>query len=205
VSSDTSALSILMLSCFGFLFLVALTVGIYVFAARRKATDAVTTRPTNLKTLVSPLGYSDAINRLIQVAPTQGYKVEDVAPGGSRVILGTPVTFFSYGFFYPVYFSVAPGGTLVEVGIVSRALQWGPIVSFNHDKTTTMIRNALLPYMPAQLPYQNAPYQYGAGQPPPNPTVPMPPPQYPAYPQPPVQQPPSSPAEPPRANPDASR
>lgn len=140
-----SSSSILIFACLGSLFSLVFLVGVYVFALNRKATDAVSTKPTRLKTLVSPLGYSDAITRLIQVAPTQGYKIEDVAPDGSRVILGTSITFFSYGFFYPVYFSVAPNGTLVEIGIVSRAFQWGPVVTFNHDKTTTMLSNALLP------------------------------------------------------------
>lgn len=199
MDSGSDSLIPLYLGCFSLLFVIALTVGIYLFAANRKATSAVTTKPSRLRIVHSPLGYSDAINRLVQVAPTQGYKVEDVTSDGSRVILGSNITFFSYGFFYPVYFSVEPSGTLVEIGIVSRAFQWGPVVTFNHDKITTMIGNALMPYIPTQYPLQAppqfSPYPPYPNQPPPNATMPMPPPtpQYPPYSPPPVQPPPQSP------------
>lgn len=187
-------------ACVIFLFIVLFTVGIYVFALTRKAADAVRNKPSRIKVLHSPLAYSDAINRLIQMAPAQGYKVEDVTPDGSRVTLGTNITFFSYGFFYPVYFSVEPSGTMVEVGIVSRAFQWGPVVGFNHDKVATMVSNALMPWMPNQQQQMNSPYPPNYSQPQGNPTMPMPPapPQYPpnyqqGYPQ--QTQPPSMPPQ----------
>ncbi len=181
---DTGSSAVLIVACLGFLIVVGAVVAIYVFALTRKATDAVKTKPRNIRSFSTPIPYGDAINRLLGFAPTQSYKVEDVAPDGSRVILGTSITFFSYGFFYPIYFSVEPGGsTIVEVGIVSRAFQWGPVVSFNHDKVFNMVRQAVLPYVPTAQP--PSPY---SSQPPQ-------PPQYTAYP--PNQPPPPPPANPP--------
>ncbi len=198
--------SILVLACVTFLFGAALTVGMYLFALNRKATDAVKEKSTNLKRIATGVPYSDAINRLIQYAPSEKYKVEDVAHDGSRVILGTSVTFFSYGFFYPVYFSVLPdGATLVEVGITSRAIQWGPVVSFNHDKAATMVSKAVLGtvftqqvqppagYAQPAAPYPNQPSAGPYGQP----TTPVSYPEQPSSPYPPNPYPPTTPTSPP--------
>jgi hypothetical protein len=155
--SSVGSSTILIMACLSFLVLVAGVGAIYFIAITRKAQDAVKEKPRNLRALTTPMTYSDAINRLLQAAPAQGYKVEDVTPDGSRVILSTPITFLSYGFFYPIYFSAVPGGTMVEVGIASRALQWGPVVTHNLDKITNVVGNAILAYPPVY----NAQPQYG--------------------------------------------
>jgi hypothetical protein len=161
-----------------------------VIAMNRKPADAVKEKPKNVRHVSSPLPYSDAINRVLGFAQSQGYKVEEVLPDGSRAILSTPVNLFSYGFFFPVYFSVGPGGgTFVEVGIAGRAFQWGPIVTRNHDKFYTLVQQAVLPYAPPQppsaypqqippppYPSQPPPYSPYPDQPPPNPQYPNQPP-----------------------------
>jgi hypothetical protein len=188
--TDSISGGVLILACLGFLVVVGTVAVIYIYALTRKATDAVKEKPRDLRRVSTPLAYGDAINRVLAVAPGQGYKVEDVAPDGSRIILSTPLTFFSYGFFYPIYFSVEPPGTtLVEVGIASRAIQWGPVVTFNHDKCMTMVSNAVLAYIPAMPAQPSTPY----GQPATPPPYPSQPPAYPPYPG----QPPSPPPPPP--------
>jgi hypothetical protein len=187
--SDSSS-GILIAACLSFLVVVAGVAAIYFIALTRKPTDAVKEKPSNLKAVSSPLPYSDAINRVLGFAQSQGYKVEEVLPDGSRAILSTPITFLSYGFFYPIYFSVEPGGgTLVEVGIASRAIQWGPVVTHNHEKCFTMVRQAVLPYTPPSQP------------PPPYPQQPPPYSSQPPYPSQPPANPSSYPNQPPGGGP----
>ncbi|MGA7733386.1 MAG: hypothetical protein WCD37_19160 [Chloroflexia bacterium] len=192
-------------ACLSFLLVIAGVIAIYFIAATRKASDAVKEKPTNLKRVSAPLPYSDTINRVLGVAAGQGYKVEEVAHDGSRAILSTPITIFSYGFFYPIYFSVEPGGgTLVEVGIASRAIQWGPVVTHNHEKCFNMVRQAVLPYAPPSkpppYPQQPMPAPYSS-QPPPYLPYPNQPPAGPSYPnQPPPPYPPN-PNQPPGSGP----
>lgn len=143
-SSDSSAFLIIFfgLACF-FVLVIGITAAFYIVALTRKASDAVRNKPRNVRALITTLAPYDVYNRLLQVALAAGYKIEDITPDSSRITLGTSLTFFSYGFFYPIYlYSLPNGGTMLEVGIVSRSFQWGPVVTHNHDKCITMVRNA---------------------------------------------------------------
>jgi len=191
---DDSSSAIFIGACAGGLVAILVVVIFFVVSASRKPADVFKTKPKNLRPLVTSIPYGEAINRLLGQAPSQGYKIEEVVPDGSRVILSTPITLFSYGFFYPVYFSVQPDrSTLVEVGIASRAFQWGPVVTHNHDKCFKMVAQAVLPYaVPMQTqvpppypvyPQQPAPPSYSPqAQAPYPPYSTPPPPQYPSYP-----------------------
>lgn len=165
---DTVSTGALTGACIGGFVVVIGVVIFYWIASSRKPAEVVKDKPANLQRLSTPLQYSEAINRVLGLAPLQGYKVEEVTPDGSGVILSTPLSFFNYGFFYPIYFSVEPGGsTLVEVGIKSRAFQWGPVVTNSQKKCFAMVMQAFMPYIPpSQPPYPNS-------QPPsPPPTIP---------------------------------
>ncbi len=52
----------------------------------------------------------------------------------NRVVLSDKATLSSFGFFYPIQVTPAPGGgSKVEIGIASRGNQWGPLVTKAHN------------------------------------------------------------------------
>jgi hypothetical protein len=148
-------------ACIGLAVSLVIVAIYFLIAMTRKPAAVVREKPRNLRQLVTPWGYHAAVTSVLQAMPAHGFKVEEVTPDGSRMILSTPITVWSYGFFYPIYFSAQPGGgTLVEVGIASRAMQWGPFVSRNHEKVFNLVREVVMPYIPAgppQLQYPPAP------------------------------------------------
>jgi len=82
--------------------------------------------------IASPLPPGDVIKRL-QETPLGRYKVGDIDEARGVLVFASPMTIFSWGFFFPVAVMAAPdGGSKIAVGIKSRALQWGPVVGNNH-------------------------------------------------------------------------
>jgi hypothetical protein len=71
--------------------------------------------------------------------------VVDDADGSSNIIvLSSPVTFFSWGFLYPVFITqAANGGSQILVGCGSKLIQMGPIVTNAHNKCVAAIEAAL--------------------------------------------------------------
>lgn len=124
--------------------LVIVTVFLVV-AAMRKGTSAVKNKPGKILAFIAPMQHPDVMKTVIRFAQQSGYKVDDIANTGWRIILGDSPTFTSYGFFYPVYMSSQPdGSTLIEVGIKSKAIQWGPIVTRKHEQCFNGIRAAVI-------------------------------------------------------------
>ena len=71
------------------------------------------------------------------------YTIDDADPIRKILVLSSPVTFFSWGFFYPVFLHAEPGGTKIDVGCHSKFLQMGPLVSRAHDNARRAIEAAL--------------------------------------------------------------
>lgn len=188
-SQDNSDGLLALVMCAFFALLMISIVGFIIFmytrASNRKVTDAVPIKPTkDMRLLIAPLPPQDAANRVVSLAPSQGFQVSDVSLDGSRVILGTnpgfsSYGFFTYGFFYPIYFTAQLGGwTLIEVGVVPKVYQWGPVVTMNQDKCIGLVRVAtgatFVPVMgygtstPQPPPPQSPPYPPYPQSPPPN-------------------------------------
>lgn len=54
-------------------------------------------------------------------------------PNTKRVVLATPMSFATWGFWFPVHVSAqANGVTILDIGITSRGFQWGPLVTQAH-------------------------------------------------------------------------
>ncbi|OLT48971.1 hypothetical protein BJF85_11010 [Saccharomonospora sp. CUA-673] len=70
---------------------------------------------------------------LTQYSP-DGYKIEDVDPSTGRFVLSSRPTLFSWGFFFPGVVYADQYGSRLELGITSRAVQWGPVVTKAHRK-----------------------------------------------------------------------
>jgi hypothetical protein len=120
-------------------FLVAFVVSLVVVgtlllvATTRKgtvATVAMTKRRMVLHTSVPP---NLVFDWLVRQCPP-GYKVADADPSRGIVILSSPVSLIEYGFFFPAVVYPEGPGTRVELGIKSKAVQYGPIVTRAHRK-----------------------------------------------------------------------
>jgi hypothetical protein len=59
------------------------------------------------------------------------------------IVLGTEMSLLSWGFFFPLYYQEDDKGIRIEVGIESKALQWGPVVTHEFKKFATSLQAAL--------------------------------------------------------------
>ena len=82
--------------------------------------------------------------RLAQQMKDGGYTVDEIAPDDSFILLSDDASATSWGFYYPIYLS--PEGshqTQVEVGIQSKVMQMGPVVTKHHRRCVAMIKKVL--------------------------------------------------------------
>ncbi len=63
-----------------------------------------------------------------------GYKVDDADPARGIVVLSSGPSLFTYGFLFPAFVSSEGAGTRVDLGIKSKAIQYGPLVTRAHLK-----------------------------------------------------------------------
>ena len=59
----------------------------------------------------------------------------------ARLVLASPMSLATWGFWYPIHITPAPGGgSQVDVGITSRGFQWGPLVTKAHKNFIAMVQ-----------------------------------------------------------------
>jgi hypothetical protein len=93
-------------------------------------------------TLTSPLAPAAVIEKL-KSAHWPRLKLHDSNAARGVVVLATGLTIFSWGFFYPVFVTRSGSGSTIQVGVKSRAMQWGPVVANNHKSAVAEIEEAL--------------------------------------------------------------
>ncbi len=71
------------------------------------------------------------------------FSVDDSDASAKILVLSSPVTFFSWGFLYPVYVHAEGAGSRIEVGIQSKFIQVGPVVSKWHRDCVAALEQAL--------------------------------------------------------------
>ncbi|WP_436499185.1 hypothetical protein [Actinokineospora sp. HUAS TT18] len=116
--------------------LVTSTVVVLVFlvvAFTRKGSAATATMTKRRMVLHSAVPPATVYNWLVYHCPP-GYSVDDQDPSRGIVILSSRPSLFTYGFFYPAFVYQEGTGTRIEVGIKSRAIQVGPLVTRDHRK-----------------------------------------------------------------------
>ena len=59
------------------------------------------------------------------------------------IVLSSPVTFFSFGFFYPVHIHADGSGSRIQIGLRSKVFQIGPIPARAHTVCVEAIEKAL--------------------------------------------------------------
>ena len=118
-------------------FLVLIAVG-YVVAFTRKGHARMGMSSSQLE-IHSPASPQDVLARLQMIGTP--YHID--AAEGPIVILSSPVSFGSWGFFYPVHVHAEGSGSRIVVGIKSKVLQIGPLVTRAHNKCVEAIEATL--------------------------------------------------------------
>ena len=118
----------------------------YVVAANRRAASVMGSRPHRILSFAVPMPPAEAFEAVARAAQAGGYNIDATDHAKGQAVLSSGASLTNFGFFYPVF--VTPrdgGGSLVEIGIKSKAFQWGPIVGSNHRRCFNGIKAALEP------------------------------------------------------------
>ncbi len=79
--------------------------------------------------------------KLLELAKSKGYTIEETSE--LQIVLADQPTATSWGFFYPITLSTKPDGTtILTIGIKSRLMQFGPVVSKHHKRLMEQITSA---------------------------------------------------------------
>ena len=115
------------------------------YASRRNAASVVTKKPKRLHAFATAQPPEAIIAAIRQKVPASDYTLDSIAEENPRLMLSTPPTATTWGFFYPIYLTVQDDGqTLVEVGIESKLVQMGLLVRQQHEACVAFVKAALL-------------------------------------------------------------
>ena len=122
---------------------IIIAVGIgYVIAFSRKGKVAGTSMTSRQQETTSPAPPAEVFAALRGIRPP--FKVDDADAASNILVLSSPVTFFSWGFIYPVFITPSGnGGSRILVGCGSKLFQMGPIVTNAHNKCMAAITASL--------------------------------------------------------------
>jgi len=121
-------------------FIVLIGVG-YVVAFTRKGKVAGTSMTSRQHTVFHQAPPAVVFAALKNIG--RPFVVDDADASSNIIVLSSPVTFFSWGFLYPVFITPANGGSQILVGCGSKLIQMGPIVTSAHNKCVAAIEAAL--------------------------------------------------------------
>jgi hypothetical protein len=114
----------------------------YVIALTRKGRVGVTLVGSRRHELFVPLDPDSVFARLQRVDVR--YRIDDADPATKRLVLSSSPSLFTWGFLFPINIrDHAGGGSDIEVGIHSRLVQAGPLVTRAHARCLDDISQAL--------------------------------------------------------------
>jgi heme/copper-type cytochrome/quinol oxidase subunit 2 len=133
------------MNTFIFWLLILAIIGIaWRYASRRNAASVVTKKPKRLHTFTTAQTPEAIIAAIRQKVLASDYTLDSIAEENPRLMLSTPPSATTWGFFYPIYLTVQDDGlTLVEVGIESKLVQMGPLVRQQHEACVVFVKAAL--------------------------------------------------------------
>ena len=127
----------------GALISLVLLVGIFLFAKYRAAPPLDTPFGNRRISFTSSAATPEAFKRLTDL-PAGPLQVAHADPASGRLLLEDQPSLASWGFYYPVTIVAVPeGGSRVDVGIKSRAFQFGPLVTRAHEKLVADLKSRL--------------------------------------------------------------
>ncbi len=116
----------------------------YIIAAMRRGSSVIGSRPRRLQSFTATSGPQETLKAIIHFAQQAGYNISAIDESKGQLVLEESTSVMSWGFFFPVFVSQqSDNATLVEVGIMSKLPQVGPIVSSAHEKCVNGMKAAL--------------------------------------------------------------
>ena len=126
-----------------FFTIVVLVIGHFI-ASMRKGPSTTGKKPNRIQSFSTVSSPEEALKSVIRFAQESGYNISSMDEASCRVVLEESASASSWGFFFPVFISKkSDGSTLIEVGIKSKLVQVGPIVSRSHNKCVNGIKATL--------------------------------------------------------------
>ncbi len=113
-----------------FIFLYFILIFLFVtliVSVMRSSKKLLTKKPKNLLRLTSSKNPQVIIKAIIKFAADKKYEIDHFDADEGKIILSKPLGLFSNGFFFPIYITQENENTLIEISIVSKAIQIGPI------------------------------------------------------------------------------
>lgn len=115
-----------------------------IIVSMRSGKSQLDTKPRDLMSFESQVDDKLALETIVNFAQQTGYSIDTIDENNKRIVLSDSATMTSWGFFYPIFISRQDNGsTLVEVGIRSKAIMVGPVVTQHHEKCFNGIRAAI--------------------------------------------------------------
>ena len=115
-----------------------------VIASMRKGSSAMGAKPSRIQSFSATGNPEETLKSIIRFAQQSGYKILALDEKLGQAVLEESASATSWGFFYPIFVSKQfNGSTLVEVGIKSKLVQVGPVVTRSHEKCVIGIKAAL--------------------------------------------------------------
>ncbi len=115
-----------------------------IIAAMRRGSSVIGTKPSRLQSFTSADNPQETLKGIVRFAQQAGYKISAIDEVKGQLVLEESASATSWGFFFPIFVSrQSDNATVVEVGIKSKLVQVGPIVSRSHEKCVNGIKAAL--------------------------------------------------------------
>jgi hypothetical protein len=132
---------------FGTIFIIVI-IGIgWLISASKKSPKNIENALNSSSKIISFSTNVDKLTTLkiiIGFAQRNGYKVDSFDENQYNPVLSDSISATTWGFFYPIDIETSSdGSTIVKVGIKSKVIQVGPIVSRSLEKCTNGIKVAL--------------------------------------------------------------
>lgn len=116
----------------------------FIIAATRQGSSAIESRPTRVQSFTATGQPQETLKAIARFAQQAGYKISVMDEDKGQLVLEESASAISWGFFFPVFVSRrSDTATLVEVGIKSKLVQVGPVVTRSHEKCVNGMKAAL--------------------------------------------------------------
>jgi len=120
--------------------IIVVAVGFIVASSRRGSVSGtpIGARKMELRTPADP---ETVFGRLRALGGK--YRTDDSDPTRKIIVLSSSPTFATWGFLYPIHIEPEGSGSRIVIGIQSRFMQWGPLVTSAHKQCTKAIEDVL--------------------------------------------------------------
>lgn len=113
----------------------------FIVASSRRGSVSGTQIGTRMIELHTPADPATVFGRLRALGGK--YRTDDSDPAQSIIVLSSSPTFATWGFLYPVHIHATDSGSRIVIGIQSRFVQWGPLVTSAHKQCAKAIEDVL--------------------------------------------------------------